>query len=294
MNERRYLIGTIMLLAGCLANPIATAQSISTQALEHAVPLRIPSPQPVAAPVEANRPPIDALLKWDAMTKEVTVTNGTAQANFVFNLTNVSSAQVIISNAHASCGCTVAQLPQQPWFLAPGTNSELRVTMNLAGKFGEVTKTITITTDSGIQMLFVKSKILPAPAAQMGDREANQKLALADRQAVFKGDCAVCHTEPAKGKMGLALYAAACSVCHEAPHRASMVPDLRAIKQETNAEFWRNWITHGKAGTLMPAFSEKENGILSDAQIESLVSYLTNALPSKPQAQAAKPVDKAL
>src|SRR5437868_6947213 len=105
MNQCRYLLGTTAVLASCLIHQLAGAQSVSTQALEHSVPVRIvPSPQPV---VQANPNAIDSLLHWDATTKEVTVTNGTAMANFVFNLTNVSSSQVIISNAHASCGCTV-------------------------------------------------------------------------------------------------------------------------------------------------------------------------------------------
>lgn len=287
MKHCGTLLGAAIAVIVCLG---ANSQSVSTQPVTRPqTVVAVPPPQPAANP-------IDKLLVWDALTKEVTVTNGTPQANFVFNLTNISSGPVTILNAHASCGCTVARLPQEPWVLPPGTNSELHVTMNLAGKMGEVTKTITINTDSGIQMLFVKSRILPAPAPQMGDRVANQKLALTDRQAVFKGDCAVCHTEPTRNKMGLALYASACGVCHEAEHRASMVPNLHALPEPTNTEFWRNWITNGKEGTLMPAFSDKKGGILSDAQIESLVSYLNATIPSKPQPkpQAAQPGAKAL
>src|SRR5581483_10486280 len=78
----------------------------------------------------------------------------------------------------------------------------------------------------------------------------------------------------------------ACGVCHESEHRATMVPDLHKIQQETNAEFWRNWITHGKPESLMPAFAKSEGGILSDAQIESLVNYLVAAVPSHATAQA--------
>jgi mono/diheme cytochrome c family protein len=68
-----------------------------------------------------------------------------------------------------------------------------------------------------------------------------------------------------------------------------MVPDLYKIAQETNAEFWKNWIAHGKPGTVMPAFSIAEGGILSDEQINSLVTYLVATIPSKPAVPAAKP-----
>lgn len=284
----RFLL-SVVAASGFFTAPILQAQPDSTV---HPIPVRaIPAPQP---PTQTIAVSIDSVLNWDAQTKEVTVTNGTPQAHFSFWLTNVSSDVVKIDNVHTSCGCTAAKLPEQPWKLAPGGSGEIEVTMNLAGGLGMVTKTVTVSTDKGAKMLFVRSNILPPAAPAMGARETNQKLALTDRQAVFKGDCAQCHSEPAKGKTGFALYTAACGVCHEAEHRASMVPNLHAIAQETNAEFWKNWITHGKAGTLMPAFSEKEGGILSDAQIESLVTYLTEAIPSKPQIPAAKPTAKAL
>ena len=61
-----------------------------------------------------------------------------------------------------------------------------------------------------------------------------------------------------------------------------MVPDLRNLKTPTNDEFWRTWIAHGKAGTLMPAFSTAEGGPLTDMQIASVVLYLNTYIPSHP------------
>ncbi len=83
------------------------------------------------------------------------------------------------------------------------------------------------------------------------NRAKNQGLAKADRQAVFKGECAKCHAEPTKGKIGRELYAVACGICHEAEHRASMVPDLKALNKPTSRDYWLQWIAHGKADTLM-------------------------------------------
>jgi len=250
-------------------------------------PVQVP---PAMPPPPVAQPSLDAVIKWDAERKELTVTNGTPQAQFTFNLTNVSAEVVTINSAITSCGCTVASLPEQPWHLAPGKNGQISATMNLAGKSGAIPKTITVSSEKhGSKMLYVQTTILP-PAAVPNmtalDREQNQKLAIADRQAVFKGDCASCHAEPAKNKFGPPLYVAVCGVCHEAEHRAAMVANLHAIPQETNAEFWKNWIAHGKPGTLMPAFSLAEGGILSDEQINSLVSYLVATIPSKPAAPA--------
>jgi mono/diheme cytochrome c family protein len=156
-------------------------------------------------------------------------------------------------------------------------------------------KTLTVNTDKGIRVLYVKATVLPAPAAMTEmDRTNAQKVAMADRQAVFKGDCARCHVEPAKDaagheKMGRDLYTAACGVCHDAEHRASFVPDLHHLPEPTNPDFWKNWIMHGKPGTLMPAFAKSEDGPLSDLQIASLVEYLTVTIPSRPVATATPP-----
>jgi mono/diheme cytochrome c family protein len=97
---------------------------------------------------------------------------------------------------------------------------------------------------------------------------------------VFRGDCARCHVTPTVGKKGGELYTTACAICHEAPHRATMVPDLRAIKTPTGKEFWTQWISNGKPGSLMPAFASALGGPLNDEQIQSLAELLTQHFPS--------------
>lgn len=246
--------------------------------------MQVPPVNPQGTPPQ---PALENFLAFDAEQKSVTVTNGTMQAHFSFNITNISSGDVTINYVQTSCGCTVAKLPSTPWKLTPHESGEISATMQLLGTppGGTKTKTLTINSDKGIKALYVKATVLPEPMAMTGmDRTNAQKIALADRQAVFKGDCARCHVAPAsvagQEKMGLALYTAVCGICHEAEHRASFVPDLHRIPEPTNAEFWKNWIMHGKPGTLMPAFAKNEGGILSDAQIESLVQFLTATIPS--------------
>jgi mono/diheme cytochrome c family protein len=260
-------------------------------------PASVPRPSPVPIPAVQPAPgaTVDNFLKWDADTKQVTVPNGTAEAHFTFYLTNVSPETVTILGASGTCFCTVAKLPDLPWKIAPGAGGEINVTMDVRSKSGTIPKGVTVSTDKGVKSLSVSTTILP-PAApttmNAAERESNQKLAVADRQAVFKGECASCHAEPAKNKMGKELFTSVCGVCHEAEHRATMVPNLHTITQETNPEFWRNWITHGKPGSLMPAFAETEGGVLSEVQITSLVRYLLVAMPSKPATPAAPAATK--
>jgi len=250
---------------------------------------------PTAAAPAAPQPPLETLLSFDANEKEVTVTNGTSEAHFSFSLTNISSGPVTVNYVQTSCGCTVAKLPSSPWTLAPKEGGEISATMQLAGTptGGQKVKTLTVNSDKGSKQLLVKATILPDAATMTeNDRANNASLAKADRQAVFKGGCIQCHVTPARDvgghdKLGQPLYVAVCGVCHEAEHQASFVPNLHRIAEPTSADFWRNWITHGKPGSLMPAFAKAEGGILSNEQIESLVQYLTATIPSRPANIAA-------
>src|SRR5215469_14774621 len=90
-------------------------------------------PARVQPPQALPQPPVENFLAFDAQQKEVSVTNGTAQAQFVFNLTNISSGEVIINFVQTSCGCTVAKLPTTPWKLAPKEGGQISATMKLAG-----------------------------------------------------------------------------------------------------------------------------------------------------------------
>jgi mono/diheme cytochrome c family protein len=230
----------------------------------------------------ANDPLPDGFLAWNSLTQTTNVAADQPTAHFVFGFTNVSSGNVVILDAHASCGCTQPELPQKPWIIPPGTNTEFGATVNLGGMGGMLVKYITVSTDKGSKQLNMVINVLPAviPTLSDAERARGMEVAKADRQAVFKADCATCHAKPAEGKYGQALYTAVCAVCHDAQNRATMVPDLHNLTVPTNDEFWRTWTAHGKAGTLMPAFSTAEGGPLNDTQITSVATYLNYAIPS--------------
>ncbi|HEX7577987.1 MAG TPA: cytochrome c, partial [Verrucomicrobiae bacterium] len=135
----------------------------------------------------------------------------------------------------------------------------------------------------GKKDLVLRINILPPVVTTLTDAERARgvEMAKADRQSVFKADCAACHAKPAEGKYGKALYDAVCAICHEGEHRATMVPDLHNLKVPTNDEFWRTWTAHGKAGSLMPAFSTAEGGPLNDMQIATVAAFLNTEIPSQ-------------
>lgn len=218
-------------------------------------------------------------LVFDAITKELTAKAGDRTAEFDFAVTNTGPELVTINSVRASCGCTTPKLPILPWKLEAGASGSFHVTVDLAGKFGTFQKSVSIDSSEGPKVVYVKVVMptnMAATSAAPGvdARTRNMQIAKADPQAIFRGDCASCHSTPALGKKGEQLFTAACGICHESDQRAALVPDLMALKQTPNEIYWDAWIRNGKVGTMMPAFSLEKHGPLSDDQIQSLVDYL--------------------
>jgi len=63
-----------------------------------------------------------------------------------FILKNIGEADLIISAAKGSCGCTVPQWPKDP--IAQGEQATIKVTFNSAGKSGKQNKTVTLVTNA--------------------------------------------------------------------------------------------------------------------------------------------------
>jgi mono/diheme cytochrome c family protein len=209
-------------------------------------------------------------LVWDSQVQKHQARPGETNIPLVFKLTNgTASGDVIITAVRPSCGCTTARMPPLPWRLPPGNGGWIEASVDIRGKRGTISKVIFVETSDGTNLL---SLVISVPE----DRMRNQELALADRQAVFRGECASCHVHPATGQKGAALYGLACGICHDSEHRATMVPSLSALLKPTDRGYWDQWIRHGKVGTLMPAFAQTEGGPLSENQIQSLVEYLGN------------------
>lgn len=290
----------------CLGEPDATPTA-PTPAPRPVLPTTIKPPiaAPRAVPTPTNRiarlpagpgtqPTSQAgpagIFIFDSTNKHVDLVEGERTAAFVFSVTNISPNEVTISYINTSCGCTAGKLPAYPWKLPPGEGGHIDVSMDLTGKFGVITKTATVVSSVGSYVLTV-SATLPhattstaASKGAMGDRSRNVQVASADRQAIFRNDCASCHVQPTLGKSGRELYETACGICHEAEHRATMVPDLRTRLKNTDRNYWAKWISDGRAGSLMPAFSARQGGILSEQQITSLVDYLEDDYKKNPPA----------
>jgi hypothetical protein len=102
----------VLTLAGTLALAAQTAKA--------------PAPRLVVEPAEFD---FGKVLQQTTLTKELTVRN-------------VGSADLVIEQAQASCGCTVVELDLKP--LKPGASRSLRLALRTGSYEGRIAKTVHI------------------------------------------------------------------------------------------------------------------------------------------------------
>ncbi len=86
-------------------------------------------------------------------------------ATYSFEVKNTGNAPVVISNAMASCGCTTPEWKKDP--IMPGASATIKVGYNTAGRPGNFTKTITVTSnaENATVVLTIKGSVTPKAAA---------------------------------------------------------------------------------------------------------------------------------
>lgn len=84
----------------------------------------------------------------------------------VFKFKNTGEADLIITDAKASCGCTVPDFPKNTP-IKPGTTSSIKVSFDSNRKRGEIAKTVTIScnTANGTELITIKA-LIDAPKVE--------------------------------------------------------------------------------------------------------------------------------
>jgi hypothetical protein len=82
------------------------------------------------------------------------------KVSFTFKFKNVGKSNLIISDAKATCGCTVADYPRTP--VKPGEESGIVITFNTEGKIGIQNKAVTLVanTQPNTKVLTIKAEII--------------------------------------------------------------------------------------------------------------------------------------
>ena len=102
-----------------------------------------------------------AEIKFEKLTHYFgTISDKAPVQKCTFTFTNVGNAPLVINQAVASCGCTVAQYSKKP--IMPGEKGTITVTFNSRGQFpSHFKKTVTVRSNGKIEMtrLYIEGTI---------------------------------------------------------------------------------------------------------------------------------------
>jgi hypothetical protein len=138
------------------ATPQNAAAGQPIQLDPNAKPTSVPVTQPIVQPVNtAQNPATTAPATDPASATSISFVSdkydfGTLKegkkVTHVYKFKNTGTKPLLITNAQASCGCTVPEWPKEP--IAPGGAGELKATFDSKGKMGKQTKSITVTANT--------------------------------------------------------------------------------------------------------------------------------------------------
>ena len=102
-----------------------------------------------------------ALISFDKKEYNFGTVNEGDIVETTYLATNSGKTDLVITDAKASCGCTVPVWPKEP--IKPGKTGEIKVKFNTSGKPNRQQKTITLTTntESGREVLILKGSVTP-------------------------------------------------------------------------------------------------------------------------------------
>jgi hypothetical protein len=88
-----------------------------------------------------------------------TIKEEQGKADYSFTFKNTGTAPVVIKEVKASCGCTTPYWTKEP--VAPGGEGIVTASYSTMNRPGVFSKTLTVTTDAGSQVLTIKGDVTP-------------------------------------------------------------------------------------------------------------------------------------
>ncbi len=85
-------------------------------------------------------------LKFDSESHDFKNVGEGTQAAHEFKFTNTGTAPIVIANVQASCGCTTPEWTKTP--VLPGKSGFVKAVYNSAGRPGQFSKTVTVTSNA--------------------------------------------------------------------------------------------------------------------------------------------------
>ncbi|MDY0779904.1 DUF1573 domain-containing protein [Tenacibaculum sp. IB213877] len=90
-----------------------------------------------------------------------------------FKVTNTGKSNLVITNAKATCGCTVPTWPKEA--IEPGETADIQVKFNTSGKSNKQSKTITLDTNTDKATVFLKIKGIVIPKNKTSQKKLKKE-----------------------------------------------------------------------------------------------------------------------
>jgi hypothetical protein len=148
------VIGSFLFLGACKKKEEASTE-MQNSPVSSSASIGIPEQEKRIVPADGKYP---VMTFENAEHDFGTITAG-SKVNYSFQFKNTGEADLIITRAVGSCGCTIPVYPKTP--IKVGESAKIDVSFNSAGKHGNQQKSITIYTNSkaGVESLLIKVSI---------------------------------------------------------------------------------------------------------------------------------------
>jgi hypothetical protein len=130
------LIVAASVIYGC------SSENKGTSTQDNKLPTDIVNNPATASPDAGKNQDKVPAFKFDSDTHDFGSIAQGEKVSFAFKFTNTGKTDLLIREAHASCGCTVPSFPKTP--IPPGGQGTIDVTFNSEGKSGMQHKEITV------------------------------------------------------------------------------------------------------------------------------------------------------
>lgn len=146
--------------------PVSATPVTENKAMDRkTMPTETPTPAPgTQTPTQTNQNP-DLSMKFAKEEHNFGTVPEGPSVTTDFEFTNIGKEPIVLSEVHASCGCTTPSWTKDP--VMPGKTGKVSATYNTQGRSGPIMKTITITSNVGTKVVKITGNVEKAPESSV-------------------------------------------------------------------------------------------------------------------------------
>ena len=146
-------VSSLLILGACKKNEEANSEQHS--AISNPAQIGIPDKEKRVIPKDGKYP----VMTFESKDHDFGTIEADSKVNYSFTFKNTGEADLIITRAMGSCGCTIPEYPKEP--IKVGESGKIDVSFNSANKHGNQKKSVTIYTNTkaGAESLYITASI---------------------------------------------------------------------------------------------------------------------------------------